>query len=268
MDLASPTLGVGGSGSGSLALTISSGDEVTEDLSPPGYQGATNQEMELLACAKSLQEALELDLPASVRRLVIRTDSSYLQDNYKRAIFEWPKQKWLTRSGAPVENAEDWKELVRWYKKACERFDVVRIDWVKGHSGNPHNKAAHRLAVQSARRAFNKPRKVVHVRRKRTDETVSRGSVLMKGQTMTIRVTQSGILNVQKLWRCTYEVVSAVGADAGRRDVIICDKGIRLDAGHTYEVRVNEDTRNPRVVDVLREVAEVVEEEPDQQQTD
>jgi ribonuclease HI len=258
----------GGIGIRFVAVDDATGDEVTEDLSPPGYKGATNQEMELLACTKAFQEALQLDLPASVRRLVIRTDSSYLHDNYKRAIFEWPKQKWLTRSGAPVENAEDWRELVRWFKKASERFEVVRIDWVKGHSRNPHNKAAHQLAAQSAKRAFNRPRKVVHVRRKKSEDTVSRGSVLMQGQTMTIRVTQSGILNVQKLWRCTYEVASTDSPFEGRRDVIICERGIRLDAGHTYQVRVNGDNRNPRVVEVLTEVAEAAEEEVDIQEGD
>ena len=233
------------------------GEELTEDLSPPGYRDATNQEMEILACTTALREALELQLSASVRRLVIWTDSAYLYENHKRAIWEWPKQKWYRRSGAPVENAEDWKELARWYKKAASRFDVVRIEWARGHSKNPHNKLADRLAKNSARNPWNKPRKVVYVRRKLTTETVSRSSVKMEGQRLTIRIVQSGILNLQKLWRCTYEVVSADSPYAGRVDVIFTDFDKRLDAGHTYDVRVNEDSQNPRVIEVFGEVLSV-----------
>lgn len=244
----------GGIGIRYVRIDEGTGKEITEDLSPPGFPGATNQEMEILACTTALQEALPLSLPETIRRLVIWTDSAYVQENYKRAIYEWPKQKWFGRSGSPIENADDWKELARSYKKAARGFDVVRIEWVKGHSKNRHNRAAHKLARQSAMNAWNKPRKVVHVRRKITDETVSRGSVRMEGQKLRIRIIQSRILNVQKLWRCTYEVVSAESPYAGNVDVIITDYEKRLDAGHTYDIRVNEENENPRIVEVLGEV--------------
>jgi len=242
------------------------GEELIEVLCPPGWKEGTNQEMELLACTTALRGVLELDL-SGVRRLVIYTDSDYLVSNYKRAMFEWPKQGWLGRSGAPVENAEDWQDLIRAYKKALERFEVIRIEWVEGHSDNRYNKAADGLAKQSAKNALNPPRKVRHVRRKKSEAIVSRGSVRREGQTMTVRVTQSGILNVQKLWRCTYEVVSEDSPDLGKRDVIICDKGIRLDAGHTYIVRVNEEPKNPRVVELIEELVPHTEEDgPDEQE--
>ncbi len=230
------------------------GEEITSDLSPPGYPNATNQEMEILACTTALREACERKWPDSIRRLIICTDSTYVQENYKRAIYEWPKHQWLRSTGAPVENAVDWKELAKWYKKAAYRFEVVRIEWVKGHSDNPHNKAANRLAKNSARNPWNKPRKIVHVRRKHTDETVERGSVRMEGQRLTIRVFQSGYLKLQNLWRCTYEVVSPESPNVGLVDLIFTNSANRLDAGHTYDVRVNSDDRNPRIVEVFAEV--------------
>lgn len=251
----------GGIGIRFVLVDDATGEELTEDLSPPGYPQGTNQEMEILACTMALREAAELPLPSSVRRLVVRTDSAYVHENYKRAIWQWPKEKWYRRSGGPVENAEDWKDLAREFKKAAKRFEVIRIEWVKGHGTNPHNKAAHRLAQRSAANPWNRPRKVVHVRRKITMETVSRGSVRMEGQRMTIRITQSGILNVQKLWRCTYEVVSADSPYAGKVDVIVTDFDKRLDAGHVYDVRVNEDKQNPRVLEVFGEVLASVENE-------
>lgn len=244
----------GGIGIRFVWIDDSTGNEVIEDQSPPGYPSATNQEMELLACTKAMQEALLLELPGSIRRLVIMTDSAYLHENYKRAIFEWPKHKWFRSSGSPVENAEDWKRLVSAFKKAAKKFNIVRIDWVKGHSGNTHNKAADRLAKESANNPWNKPRKIVHVRRKRTIESISRGSVRMEGQRLTVRVFQSGILRVQKLWRCTYEVVSEDSPYFGKVDIIFAEPDKRLDAGHIYDIRVNEDDENPRVVELFGEV--------------
>lgn len=254
----------GGIGIRFVTIDNTTGGEITQDLSPAGYPNATNQEMEILACTTALREALGMKWPDSIRRLIIRTDSAYVQENYKRAIYEWPKQKWLRSTGGPVENAEDWKELAKWYKKAASRFEVVRIEWVEGHSNNPHNKAANRLAKCSARNPWNKPRKLVHVRRKHTAETVERGSVKMEGQRLTIRVFQSGILKVQKLWRCTYEVVSADSPYDGKVDVIFTDPANRLDAGHTYDVRVNCDNKNPRIVEVHAEVVPPQETESEQ----
>ncbi len=76
----------------------------------------------------------------------------------------------------------------------------------------------------------------------------------MDGQRLTIRIFQSGILNVQKLWRCTYEVVSTDSPYVGKVDVIFTDEDKRLDAGHTYDVRVNNDNENPRIVEVFGEI--------------
>ena len=231
-----------------------SGEEVTRDFSPPGYPGATNQEMEILACVEALTLALETRWPQRFSRLVIFTDSSYVQQNYKRAIFEWPKRKWERSSGAPVENAEDWKRLAKCYKKALIEFSTIRLEWVAGHSTNSHNKVANRLARASARNPLNAPRKVVHVRRKYTAKALERGSVQMNGQTMTIYVYNSSYLKLQKLWRCKYVVISENSSDFGNVDILFTDKPRRLDAGHTYIVRVNSDSNNPRVAERLEEV--------------
>lgn len=229
------------------------GEEVIEDISPPGYKGGTNQEMEILACKTAFEESSSIPIPDSTRRLVIHTDSSYVQQNYTLAIYTWPP-KWLRVSGAPVENAEDWKDFVKALKKVRMRFEVLRIEWISGKSKNPHIRAAHKLAQASARNAINPPRKVKHVRRKESPEIVERGSVKMEGQTITIRIRNSNFLKLQKVWRCTYEVISQDSPDIGKADIIFTDRDKRLDAGHTYLVRVNEESDNPRVDEILSEV--------------
>jgi ribonuclease HI len=93
--------------------------------------------MELQAPILALREAKQRGLAAGVHRIVIHTDSMYVCDNYKRAMFEWPKTRWAKRGGAPVLNAELWKDLVKAIKSTgC----IVEFRWVKGHPTDPYNK--------------------------------------------------------------------------------------------------------------------------------
>jgi ribonuclease HI len=229
------------------------GEEVIEDLSPPGYKGGTNNEMEVLACKTALEESIYLAIPESTRRFEIRTDCTYVSDNIRMALFRWPKQRWFRSSGAPVENVKDWKDLRKAYVKAKARFEVIHVIWVAKKSKHPHIKAAHRLAQASAKNATNPPRKVKHVRRKQSPEMVDPGCVKMEGQTFIIRIRTSELLP-QKLWKCAYEVVSEDSQYSGKADIIYSARKNRLDAGHTYLVRVNEDTKNPRIEEILDEI--------------
>src|SRR5437016_10942417 len=73
------------------------GDEVIKDDVLPGHEGATNNEMELTACIKALEGARDHESIHEVERVYIFTDSMYVTDNVRRAIFEWPKLKWRNR---------------------------------------------------------------------------------------------------------------------------------------------------------------------------
>jgi len=227
----------------------SSGNEQIQDFQFSGYKNATNNQMELHACIISLKEALRLQLTFDVSRIVIYTDSLYLVDNYKKAMFEWPKTKWFTRSGRPVLNADLWKELIKCMKSVRIRTDFI---WVKGHSKNFHNKAVDRMARQSAKIPINKPLSIVHVRRKLTSESVDIGSVKLYGQRISIRIITSEYLRVQKLSKYKYEVISKNSKYFGNVDIIFSNKTLRV--GHSYFVKVNCDTSNPRVEKVYKEI--------------
>ena len=178
-----------------------SGEEQVQDFDFAGYPNATNNQMELHACIVSLKEAIKLDLPSNIAKVVLHTDSRYVVDNYKKAMFEWPNTRWLTRHGRPVLNADLWKELVRCLRNMKM---MVEIEWVKGHSKNKHNKAVDKLARASAKAPFNKPLTHVSVRKKKTDKSLEIGSVVMNGQRITIRVITSEKLKVQRLWKYKY----------------------------------------------------------------
>jgi len=232
-----------------FVLVDACGREQVHDFCPSGYKGATNNQMELKACIMALSEAKRLGWSQGVGKIVIHTDSMYVSSNYKKAMFEWPKSRWHGRSGAPVLNAELWKNLTRAMKASGCRVD---IEWVKGHSKDPHNKAADKMARQSARSPMNPPLTQVSVRRKRSPETVSPDSVAMLGQRLSIRVITSEYLRTQRVWKLKYEVTSKASTYHGKVDIIFSD--ILLKDGHLYHVRVNDNAGNPRIVRVFREL--------------
>jgi len=238
-------------GIGIRFLTYNSlGEEVPEDIEVPGYKNATNNQMELYACVAALKQALRRnDLPL-YDSIVINTDSMYVVDNYRKAMFEWPKTKWTIRGGAPVLNAGLWKDLVREIKH-CKPLRV-NFSWVKGHSKDQHNKAVDKLAKKSAKSALNSPLSVVTVRRKITSKPVEIGSVQMHGQRLKIRIITSEYLRVQRLTRYKYEVISKRSSYYGNVDFIFSKLDMR--AGHHYEILVNKDSSIPTVLKILREL--------------
>lgn len=239
---------VGGIGVRLLAVG-SSGEQQVQDIHSSGFKGATNNQMELEACITGLTEATKLAAFPDASYVIVYTDSLYIVENYKKAMFDWPRTRWRLSNGRPVLNADLWKALVKAVRKAGKRVD---FRWVRGHSKNQHNRAAHRLARASAGIAFNTPLSVVHVRRKQSSYSVELGSVKMEGQRLTMRVITTEYLKVQGLWKCKYEVVSRTSPYKGNVDIIFSDA--LLSAGHTYYVRVSDNTVNPRVQRVFREI--------------
>ena len=225
------------------------GNEVVKDEVLPGHEGATNNEMELMACIKALEGARAHESIHEVERVYIFTDSMYVADNVRRAIFEWPKLKWCNRYGRPVDNAPLWKNLVNLIKKVPKR---VEFKWIKGHSRNPHNKAVDKLAKHSARGVLRPALKVTSVRRKISSRSVEPGSIPMRGQTLSIRIITDTYMRLQRVYKYKYEVLPDCGEFAGNVDWIYSKECLR--AGHHYDVRVNEDAQNPQIVEVLEEL--------------
>jgi ribonuclease HI len=81
------------------------GHEVTHDSAHPGYREATNQQMELLACIKAINEATGRNAPFDLSRytkIVIYTDSQYVVENLNNARSSWPHADWTTADGTPL----------------------------------------------------------------------------------------------------------------------------------------------------------------------
>lgn len=226
------------------------GNEVISNLELPGYKGATNNQMELYACVAALREARDYHDLSAVNSIEIYTDSQYVSENYKSAIFTWSGNGWRNRDGRPIANAELWKDLVKIIKKV--RPLRVNVHWVKGHGKDEHNKAVDKLAKRSAKNASSPPLTVVDVRRKKTDRSVDIGSVEMLGQRLRIRIITSEYWKTQKIVKYKYEVLSKGSKYFKNVDIIFSNQDMRV--GHHYEVQVNKNTKNPQVTKVLREL--------------
>jgi ribonuclease HI len=219
------------------------------DFDFDGYKCATSNQMELKACITALQEVSHLSEINFVSRIIIHTDSCYVVDNYKRAVYSWSRNKWGKSTGAPVLNAELWKELLKNVRKIRKRVD---IEWVKGHSKNEHNKAVDKLAKKSANNATKSLTGFVDVRRKLSNKHVEIGSVKMLGQMMSIRIITSQYLEVQKIWKYKYEVVSKKSVFYKYVDIIYYRDVLRV--GHVYLVRFNKNSDYPQITNVFREI--------------
>lgn len=105
-------------------------------------KATTNNRMELTA-ALALLECLR-ELPRDPA-LVIRTDSRYLIDGLEKWLPGWKRKGWRTASGGAVLNRDLWEQLDR------ARLSGLRLQHVRGHSGDPDNDRCDAIAVAFSR---------------------------------------------------------------------------------------------------------------------
>jgi ribonuclease HI len=104
----------------------------------------TNQRAELTA----VQRALEI-VPKD-HDIQIFTDSNYAINCCEVWYKSWLKNDWKTSQGGPVLN-KDLVVLIRaLIDERNENGAATTFQWIKGHSADPGNEAADRLAVAGA----------------------------------------------------------------------------------------------------------------------
>ena len=110
-----------------------------------GEKLTTNNRMELTAAIKALEycEIQEKKQP-SLKHIKIFTDSNYLKEGITVWINNWEKNNWKTADKKNVKNIDLWKKL-----KELTKSIQIEWNWIKGHSGNPMNELADRLAKKA-----------------------------------------------------------------------------------------------------------------------
>ncbi|KKK12449.1 RNase H domain protein [Aspergillus ochraceoroseus] len=109
----------------------------------------TNQRAELTAILRAL------DIAPRHRDVTIFTDSQYAINCVTVWFVKWRRNSWMTADNKPVEN----KDLVESILSKIEERNELQVktlfEWVKGHSSDPGNEAADRLAVNGAQRGVS-----------------------------------------------------------------------------------------------------------------
>ena len=179
-------------------------NEIVQNSEYAGVLGATNNQMELRACIEGVKKATGFSGLNSINRIILLTDSMYVVGNYMLAMSSWPKNHWIGRNG-PIQNVELWKELVRELSKLRKN---TRIEWVKGHAKNIHNRAVDAMAKKSAQKCLGQPKNVVTVRRRKFKENAKLGNIKHCGQRFTIKIFTCEYLKQHRLYKYKYEVIS------------------------------------------------------------
>lgn len=108
-----------------------------------GAPHTTNNRMEVTAAIKGLEA---IKVPAKV---ILTSDSTYLVNSVTKGwVYNWRDKGWI-KNGAPVPNADLWKDLLI----LLERHDV-EFKWVRGHHGHPENEECDKLATSFIKAQF------------------------------------------------------------------------------------------------------------------
>ena len=107
-----------------------------------GEKLTTNNRMELTAAIKAIEFCTQPEeKQPSLQLIKIFTDSVYVKDGITIWIDTWEKNNWKTADKKNVKNVDLWKRL-----KELVNSNQVEWNWVKGHSNNPMNELADKLA--------------------------------------------------------------------------------------------------------------------------
>ena len=134
---------IGNPGPGGWAAIIITEKDKNEIFG--GEKLTTNNRMELTATIKALEHCYEKDeKQLSLVQIEIYTDSNYVKDGITVWINKWEKNNWKTADKKNVKNVDLWKKL-----KELTNSKQISWNWVKGHSKDPMNDMADKLAKKA-----------------------------------------------------------------------------------------------------------------------
>lgn len=123
----------GNPGPGGWGVLLKSGRH--EKTLSGGEPDTTNNRMELMAVIQAL------NILKQRCRVVVHTDSQYVQKGMTEWLQGWKRRGWKTADKKPVKNADLWQQL-----DSLVGCHDVRWQWVRGHAGDPGNERADQLA--------------------------------------------------------------------------------------------------------------------------
>ena len=110
-----------------------------------GEKLTTNNRMELTAAIKGLEYCdKEEKKQLSLKQIRVYTDSIYVKEGITVWVNTWKKNNWKTADRKNVKNVDLWKKLIE-----LAGSKQIEWNWVKGHSDDPLNELADKLAKKA-----------------------------------------------------------------------------------------------------------------------
>lgn len=107
-----------------------------------GYSQTTNNQMEMLAVIRSLEELKDFS-----NKIYVITDSTYVIRGITQWIFGWKKRDWKTADQKEVSNKDLWLRLDALVQKRKHHKQTLDWKYVRGHQGVPGNERCDEIAV-------------------------------------------------------------------------------------------------------------------------
>lgn len=107
------------------------------------HSDVTNNQMELLAVYKALEELVELSIRDYV--ITLYSDSAYVVNGINDWTHSWAKNDWKKTDKKPVLNKDLWQDIVR-VKEFVESDNKIIFEHIKAHAGHVHNERADDIA--------------------------------------------------------------------------------------------------------------------------
>lgn len=221
-----------------------------------GYDGTTNNRMELRAAIRAMEHARALARKEPVHLLQITSDSKYLVENYGRVPY-WRDRGWENLDGKIYENIDLWKRILSlrsWSKLK------ISVNWQEGKT-TPENKyvdkqakAAAKSYVRAIDLGYIKPK----VGRSKMGGKIATTIFPASGQTVIIRIYEYEILKSKhkEEYRIKFDLYSE--EDKTFTDKFFAymttDGGRHFHRHHCYRVRFNRNAGHPYILEVIEEV--------------
>ena len=126
------------------------------------------------------------------------------------------------------------------------------MQWVKAHKSNKYNKAADDLAKRSAKIPFNKPITYSETTKKWSDQNTKRGSVVIYGQKIKIRIVSREYIKRARTYEYRYEVIDPNDLSYKELDFVYYNK--YLSRNKCVHVRFNDEQQRPFILEVIEEL--------------
>ena len=109
----------------------------------------------LLALEHFEQELAKCEPGRELRYLQIRSDSQYTCKGVDGWMDRWAKNNWVKPDGSSISNVPLWQKIREVYHRLKDAGIVIRVDWIRGHSGDTGNERTDKLATLGVYKAMN-----------------------------------------------------------------------------------------------------------------